>query len=444
MSQSLSFHIKENLKLSIPVALGNMMHMITALADTIMVGRVGVTELAAVGFTNAVFMFPFLIGNGIATGITATVGKANGEKNTSKVASLFNNGIVLSTLVSIILVALLVLSTNFLPSMGQEKQVVEISYNYYYLLIASLPFYMLFLSFKNFFEGLQSTAPGMIILIIANLVNVFLNYVFIFGNFGFDAMGLDGAGWATLISRMLMLVLGIIFLFAMKRFKNRVDLSNFSINKNEILSIFKIGLPIGIQVAFEVGIFSMGTIIAGMIGAFEQAAHKIALDIAAFTFMIASGLGTSATISVSNYFGAKNKSDLKLTAYTAIVLGFTFMTITCIVFLTLNDYLPLVFTDNKEVLSIASGLLILAGFFQISDGLQVTVIGILRGMHDVKIPTLVTLISYWVIGIPIAYYLSITKGIGPVGIWYGYLIGLSLVAVVLFIRFQKLHKKLKW
>ncbi|MDC1068319.1 MATE family efflux transporter [Candidatus Kapabacteria bacterium] len=442
MSKPFSFHIKNNLKLALPVALGNMMHMITALADTLMVSKVGVTELAAVGFVNAVFMLPFLIGTGVSAGITAAVGKANGSGNTNKNKSLFFSGMWVCFLTSLILGALLILINFFLDDMGQEQSVVDISYSYYWILIASLPFYMVFLGLKQFMEGLESTSPGMLILVVSNIINLILNYIFIFGKFGFEPMGLEGAGWATLISRIILMLLAIYVISSFRKFKTYLDFSYSKVNWTEIKEIFGIGFPIGLQIAFEVGIFSVGTIFAGMIGKYEQAAHKIALDLAAFTFMIASGFGSSSTISISNYFGKGNYIDMKKSAYAALVLTLIFMSFTCILFLTLNEYFPLAFNDDKNVLQIASGLLIIAGFFQISDGLQVTTLGILRGLHDVKIPTIVTLISYWMIGIPLAYYLSITLEIGPAGIWYGYLTGLSLVAITMFIRFELISKKL--
>lgn len=442
MPKSLNFHIKNNFNLALPVALGNMMHMTTALADTIMVGRVGVTELAAVGFSNAVFMFPFLIGTGLSTGITASVGKSNGEANTKKTKSLFFSSLWASLLASIFLGAILLILAFFLGSMGQEKAVAEISYDYFLILTASLPFYMIFLALKNYMEGLQSTAPGMIILIVSNILNILLNYVLIFGELGFPELGLNGAGIATLIARVSMMVFAILSFAYLKRFKSYVDFKLSRWNLLQIKEIFALGLPIGFQVAFEVGIFSMGTILAGMIGRSEQAAHKIALDIAAFTFMIASGFGSSSTISVSNFFGKKSYIDMRKSAYSALILTLAFMVFTCILFLTFNQLLPKAFTSNSEVLEIAASLLIIAGFFQISDGLQVTALGILRGLHDVKIPTIVTLFSYWAVGIPVAYYLSIHLEIGPSGIWYGYLTGLSIVAITMFIRFEIISRRL--
>lgn len=442
MSESYKFHIKNNFKLALPVALGNMMHMTTALADTIMVARVGVTELAAVGFSNAVFMFPFLIGTGLSAGITASVGKANGASDRDKCESLFFSSIWTSLIAGAGLTIILLILAYFLGNMGQEKIVAETSFNYFLILTASMPIYMVFLALKNFIEGLQSTAPGMIIIIISNIINIGLNYLLIFGKYGFPELGLEGAGWATLIARSTMLIFAIIAFVLFKRFKKYVNLTKIKYNSAEVNQIFKLGLPIGFQVAFEVGIFSMGTIIAGWIDRVDQAAHKIALDISAFTYLIASGLGTSSTISVSHYFGKNDFENMRKSAHAALALTLFYMSITCLIFLFTNSILPLAFTENEQVISIAASLLIIAAFFQISDGLQVTTLGILRGMHDVKIPTYVTLVSYWLIGIPVAYLLAIYYEIGPEGIWYGYLTGLSLVAITMFIRFEKLSKKM--
>lgn len=441
MLTNLKKHIISNAKLALPVTLGNVGHMMTSIADTIMVGQLGVTQLAAVGFANSVFMFPFLIGVGIATGITAVAGKANGEGDRNSLSSYFFNGHWLMLLTSVVITMILLLGAFNLGNMGQDPDVADISFEYILILISSVLPYFIFLGFKQFWEGLQATTLGMIIIIACNLLNILLNYLLIFGEFGFPELGLNGAGWATAISRVAMLVSAIILMYGSKRFSPFLDLSQLRLNIQKIKDIFKIGFPIGLQVAFEVGAFSAGVIIAGFISENAQAAHKIALDLAALTFMMAGGIGSAATISISNYLGNKNYQALKQSGRSVAILAFVFMCITCVLFLITNEILPTFYTEDVEVIAIASSLLVVAAFFQISDGLQVTMIGALRGLHDVNYPTIMTLIGYWVFAIPVSYVLAIELNLGPEGIWYGYLTGLTIVAIGLIIRFEKLAEK---
>lgn len=436
-------HIYQNLKLALPVTLANAGHMMTSMADTIMVGQIGVTELAAVGFSNSIFMFPFLIGVGMATGITAVAGRANGEEDHEKLSSIYFNGHWLMFFTGILTVLVLICASFFLNNMGQDPGVSALSFEYLLILTLSVIPYFTFLGFKQFWEGLHFTSPGMYIIIGANAINIVLNYLLIFGKYGFPEYGLNGAGWATLISRIIMLLAAFVLTFRSSRFKSYLDFHYFKINFKRVGEIFRIGLPIGLQVAFEVGAFSAGVIIAGFINEKAQAAHKIALDLAAFTFMMAAGVGSAATISISNYLGSKNYEALKRSGRSVAIIAFVFMAITCMIFLLTNEFLPTLYTNDMVVISTASSLLIVAAFFQISDGLQVTMIGALRGLHDVKVPTILTLIAYWVIAIPLSYLLAVELSFGAVGIWYGYLTGLTIVAVGLIIRFEKLVKKKK-
>ncbi len=443
LSKKQKYHFINNLKLAYPVTLSQLGHMLTALADTLMIGWLGALPLAAVAFGHSIFSMFFIIGIGLATGLTPLVGKANGLRNQEECSNLLSNGIVANTLYAIILMVFLYLIIGIFDFLGQDPEVVILSMDYYLVMIWSLLPFMLFLAFKQFLEGLRLTKPGMIVTIIANVINVILNYILIFGKLGFPEMGVAGAAWATFIARVLMLVLILLLMLKTEKLKTYLkDLNFIKVKFQKLKEITKMGLPIGMQFAMEVSAFSVGSIIVGTISAEALAAHQIALNLAATTFMMAGGIGTAATISLSNFLGMGLKREIRNSGFMSVYMVLGFMSISAIFFIVFNEFLPSLYIDNPEVLSIATVLMIVAGFFQLSDGLQVVILGALRGIHDVKIPTIITSISYWVMTIPLGYILVNYYNYGAIGVWYGYLIGLTFTALTLTYRFHLLTKKI--
>jgi len=443
LSKKFKYHFRNNLKLAYPVTLSQLGHMITALADTLMVGSLGAIPLAAVAFGHTMFSMFFIIGIGLATGLTPLVGKANGNRNKEECSNLLSNGIVLNFVFAIVLMIILYLAIYIMDDLGQDPEVVTLSMDYYLVMIWSLLPFMLFLAFKQFLEGLKLTKPGMLVTIVANLINVILNYILIFGKLGFPAYGVAGAAWATFIARTLMLVLIVVLMLKTEKLKSYLKELNFiKVKWNKIKEITKMGLPIGFQFALEVSAFSIGSIIVGTISAEALAAHQIALNLAATTFMMAGGIGSAATISLSNFLGMGLKREIRMSGFVSIYMVLIFMSIAAIIFIVFNELLPSFYISNPDVLAIASGLMIVAGFFQLSDGLQVVILGVLRGIHDVKIPTIVTSISYWVLTIPLGYIFVNYMDTGALGVWYAYLIGLTFTALVLTYRFHLLSKRI--
>jgi MATE family multidrug resistance protein len=265
----------------------------------------------------------------------------------------------------------------------------------------------------------------------------------IYGHMGFPAMGLMGAGWATLISRIFMAaaMAGVIFYSTLfKNYKAGFAIGNYS---GKLLSkMLHIGLPAGVQFIFEAAAFDFSAIMMGWLGAKTLAAHQIALNLATISYMTTSGLAAAATIRVSNERGKKDIEKLRTVAYTLLLMAMAFMTVWAIIFIAGRNILPLLYVNDVEVIAIAAPLIIIAGFFQLSDGAQVVCAGALRGLQDVKIPSLFIFVAYWIIGLPLGYWLGFKMNFGANGIWMGLLIGLTLTATAMFIRFKALSKKL--
>jgi MATE family multidrug resistance protein len=296
---------------------------------------------------------------------------------------------------------------------------------------------MLFQTYKQFIEGLSVMMPAMIITLVANVINAFANWIFIFGNLGFPALGLDGAGWATFASRAFMMMTIMSYVMSRKRFK-KYDVSfHFrGINFPVIRKILSLGLPSGFQYFFEIGAFSFAVIMVGWLGTNQQAAHQIAINLASISFMAALGISGAGSIRVGNAVGGQNISEVRKAGFTASLLGASSMALAGIIFIIFRNSLPTFYIDDSVVISISSSLLIIAALFQISDGTQAVGIGILRGLTDVKIPTAITFVAYWIVGLPTGYLFGFILDMGVQGVWMGLLLGLTTSAVLLTLRFN--------
>lgn len=279
--------------------------------------------------------------------------------------------------------------------------------------------------------------PSMIVVLLANIVNVFFNWVLIFGNLGFPALGLDGAGYATIFSRLFMAGALMFYVLRSERFKVYGAYFNFKeFDLNIIKRILRLGLPSGFQYFFEVGAFSFAVIMVGWLGTDQLAAHQIVISLASISFMASLGISTSGSIRVGNAVGRSDVNDTRRAGFSAVLLAASFMAFCGIIFVTFNQFLPTLYISDVNVISVASTLLIVAALFQISDGIQAVGIGILRGLTDVKIPTAITFFAYWILGLPIGYVLGFNYDLQVVGVWIGLLIGLTASAILLMIRFN--------
>jgi MATE family multidrug resistance protein len=433
-------HYKKIIAVALPVSIGQLGHILVVLADSIMIGQLGAAPLAAASFANSIFLMVFIFGYGISFGVTPLVAAADGKNDTAESGKLLKNSFLLALMAGTTLFLIVELVRPLLPFMGQEAIVVQLGSPYFALLGLSMVPLMLFMFCKQFAEGLSLTKYAMIVSIVGNLLNVFFNYLLIFGNWGFPEMELKGAGWATFSARLLMAIAMVVYIFFHKDFhKYLVVKVKFSMI--EIRKILTIGIPSGIQFIFEVGAFVVGAIMIGWIGATELAAHQIAISLVASTYMVATGIAAAATVRVGNAFGRNDLKSARKAGFSSFHLSLIFMGCGAIVFILGNATFPTWYIDNPEVIDIASSLFIIAAFFQLSDGLQVVGLGALRGLTDVKIPTIVTFVAYWVLGLSSSYLLAFTFNLGVQGVWYGFIIGLSSAALMHVLRFNYLTKQ---
>lgn len=438
-------YYKDNLILAVPIVLSQLGHTLVHMADGMIVGHfAGTVQLAAVSLVNSLFMLILVLGLGISYGLTPLIAQANGSKNKAECGKLLSSSLLINFLTSIILYGLVLLVYyKIIDHIGQSPDVVVHAKPYLqYVGISIFPL-MLFQAFKQFTEGLGFTKQAMLISIWGNVINVVLGIIFVKGMFGISPMGVKGVGLSTLIDRVLMAIAMGAYVYYSTNFKSYlIEFKLFSFDTSRIKKIIKLGAPVAMQYSFEISAFSGAGILIGTIGKVEQAAHFTALSLAAFTYMLALGVANAATIKTGNNFGAKNYLKLRLSAIASYHVIIVFMCITALVFILANNYLPYIYTSDQAVISIAAQLLILAGFFQLFDGTQVVGLGVLRGLGDVNMPTFITFLSYWVIGIPIGYVLGFHFGMGVEGIWYGLIFGLLTASILLFIRFQNRTKAL--
>ncbi|MEB2777137.1 MATE family efflux transporter [Algoriphagus sp. D3-2-R+10] len=436
-------HFNITFNLAFPVVLSQLGQVSVGVADSMMVGHLGAVPLAAASLGNSIFFVLLMFGMGISIGITPLVSVAEGKGKFKRIGHLFQHGLWINIATAVLLTVVVVGLSKGLHFLNQPEEVVSLTIPYLFIITASLLPFMIFQSFKQFAEGLSQTKQAMYVTIFCNLINVFLNWVLIYGNLGAPEMGLNGAGLATLISRILMPIMMGIYVMRSKRYS--VFNLQLGIGKLRFLllnRILKIGVPTGFQYIFEVSAFSAAAIMMGWIGVNALAAHQIAINLASISYMMVSGLSTAGMIRVSNQIGRNNFKGMREAGMVVFGMVLVFMAVTGLLFIFMRSYLPTLYIDNDEVVALSASLLIIAGMFQLSDGIQVAGLGVLRGLEDVKFPTVITLVAYWVIGLPLGYFLAFELEMAEKGIWYGLLIGLSLTAIVLFYRFHKLSNRM--
>ena len=452
---SFSNYTKEfsyNFKLAYPIILGMLGHTLIGIVDNIMVGKLGATELAAVSLGNSFIFIAMSLGIGFSTAITPLIAEADSEKDEKKIRSIFHHGLLLCTILGIALFAIIVLAKPIMLLMHQPIEVVEMAYPYIDWVAFSLIPVIIYQGYKQFADGLSKTKYSMYAIFMANVVHIFFNYVLIYGIWIFPKLGILGAALGTVISRIMMVVFMHYILKYDKNIKKYFkDFSFKEIKKSVLKKIVNLGTPSAMQMLFEVSLFTAAIWLSGSIGKTSQAANQIALTLATMTFMFAMGLSVTAMIRISNQKGLNDYIKLVVVAKSIFLLAIIIEIIFALFFIVFHNYLPPLFlnleninqaVDNKEVIKIAAQLLLVAAVFQISDGIQVVVLGALRGLQDVKVPMYITFVAYWVIGFPISIYLGLYTELKATGIWIGLLAGLTVAAIFLYIRFNYLTKKL--
>lgn len=437
---------KDLLKLAIPVSLGQFGHILTNLSDSIMLGHYNPTHMSAAAFAEGMHIWGLLFCLGLSMGITPLIANAEGAGDRSGSSRLLANGVVLYSGFGILIALGSVFGSDVLHHAGQDAEMANMSVGYYQYLSLSLIPLMIFQPFKQFAEGLSDTKTAMYISFGGNVINIIFNYLLIFGKAGFPEMGLMGAATATLGSRCLMAIAMMAYVLKHQKFKNY--LVNFSLLHTRIkdqIELFKFSIPIAIQFTFEGGAFSLALVMVGWLGKEFIAAHNIALKLASMSFILISGVSQAASVKVGNALGALNFSKLKSASNIALTLSLIFMGLCAIAFVVGRNAFPLLFVSATEetIVASASALILIAAMFQLSDATQSVLIGCLRGMKDVTLPTIISIGSYWIICLPLGYLLAFKLNIGVTGIWYGILIGMTFSALLQYMRFRWKLKALK-
>jgi MATE family multidrug resistance protein len=438
------YYYKDSLRLAIPVVISQLGHTLVQVSDSVIVGHfAGTTSLAAVSLVSSLFLVPLVIGVGISYGITPLIAQHHGRGNYKECSKLLSNSLLLNIISAIVLFCVIYFGVLlFIDKLQQSPAVVAEAKPFLFLLSLSLIPLMIFSTFKQFAEGLGFTKQAMMVSIWGNVLNICLGIIFVKGLFGIHPMGIRGVGYSTLIDRSVMAIVMAFYVLRSPIFRKYLqDFAIRNVDRIRGLQILKIGAPVALQYTFEVSAFGAAAILIGMIGPVPQAAHQVAISLAAITYIMASGISSAAPNSSGNDFGSGDHHNLRLSAISNYHIVIVFMSCTAIIFTLFNHFLPYIYTTDEQVLHIASQLLIVAAFFQLFDGTQVVGLGVLRGIGDVNIPTVITFISYWVIGLPIGYLLGIHLGLGVTGVWYGLVCGLMSASVMLFLRFQKISKR---
>jgi MATE family multidrug resistance protein len=424
-------------KLAYPVIIGQLGIIMMGVVDSMMVGRLGPVALAAASLGNSLIFIILIIGIGSSIVVSPLVAILVGAKRYSECGTYFRQSLVVNIALSLIMIIIILLGVNFIYLLNQPPEIIEQTIVYMTIVGLSAFPLMIYQTYKQFIEGLSVMKPAMIIALSANLINTFANWILIFGNLGFPKLGIAGAAWATFASRVFMASAIIFYVMRNVKFKQYdVNFHFRGLDFKIIKKLLRLGLPGGFQYFFEVGAFSFAVIMIGWIGANELAAHQIAINLASISFMAVLGISQAASIRVGNAMGEQSVYKIRKAGFTGIILGASTMFLAGITFIILNDFLPTLYISDKNVIEIASGLIIIAALFQLSDGTQAVGIGVLRGLTDVKGPTIITFIAYWVISLPIGYLLGFTFHFGVVGVWIGLLIGLTASAVMLTLRFD--------
>lgn len=432
-------HIRETALLSLPLIVGQIGHVITSMTDNAFLGFVSLEAQDAGILSGNVFVLPLVCLIGMCQGLTPRIAGAHVNQRENEKAELLKNSGLLNLVFAVILYLLILTTMDLLSYFDQPADVVALAKPFMNIIAFSLIPLSVFFTLKQYCEGLTNTRAAMYISLSGNLLNIFLNYTLIFGKLGFPEIGYLGAAWATFIARIFMAVAFFVYL----RYHPRLNavlhyLAGAKVSRASLSTLFRTGIGPATQYIFEVAAFVVAAFMAGWLGKKTFASHGIALSIASFTYMFASGISGAASIRVANFKGLNDKTNLARAGYSGFAIGGLVMLFFGLMFLWFNRYLPAVFSDKPDVVALAAELLLVAALFQLFDGVQCVGLGVLRGLSDIRMPTFLALAAYWLVALPLAYFLGFGLGLGVHGIWYGLSVGLIFAAVSLVLRFRQL------
>lgn len=427
---------RQNAPLALPVVAGQVGHIAASVADSVMVGRLGTIPLAAVSLANSILSVPLVFGIGMAYGLTPLVAHAHGQRRRAKGQQLFKNAVAVNVAAAVLMTIMAYAMAWGAEQTGQDPRVIDAYRDYFFIVSLSYVPFMLFMAGKQYLEGLGETKIPMRLSIAGNSLNIGLNTLLIYGWFGFPEWGMLGAGVATLIARVAMMAGMYVALFSQKRIDSEVWAAA-RVTLHRVWALLKLGVPTGFQYIFEVSAFALSAWIIGTYGATALAAHQVAISLASISYMAATGLGAAATIRIGQYLGQRDFGSAREAATSLFGLTVLFMTFTGLLFLFGRNIFPSLYTDDTAVAQLAGQLLIVATLFQISDGMQATALGALRGIQDVKMPTLFTFVAYYVVALPLEWIIGTYFDFGAVGVWFALAVGLTLSAGAMTWRFYR-------
>ena len=431
-------HYKANLRLALPIALSQLGYIVVQFADNAMVGAYGGDDslpLSAVSFGVMMSYVMFSLAMGISLGLTPIIGEHFARGEYRRTAHYLQSSLVAYPLLGVLFMALQLWSEPLLYKLGQPVEVVEMALPYYRLMGYSVPAIMLYGCFRQFLEGVGNTISPMIMALASNVVNIILNWIFIYGNCGCEAMGVYGAGLATLIARWMLPVLGLAYFVIKSEYRDYLKLFSRGVNYvKDSFRLLSIGVPLAGQMLLEGSAFVVTSVMMGWFGAEALAANQVALTYGNAAFMLTIALGSAATIRASHCYGLGDKKGMRDVVVSSSHLAAVWGTTIFVLFIALRGVLPRLFTPSEEIIALASQMVVWVGMYQISDALQGTLIGVLRGMQDVKIIAGLSFVAYVLLNIPVGYLLAFTFGFGSTALLVGYVVGLSTAAIAYAVR----------
>ncbi|MEM8953366.1 MAG: MATE family efflux transporter [Verrucomicrobiota bacterium] len=418
--------------LALPLIAGQLNHMLISMADTLMIGKVGIVPLAASTLANTILYVPLMLGIGMSVAVSVRVSQARGAKDPAAARAALRHGLYLATAVGLFTVALSWLVKPFFPLFRQQPEVIQAAPTYFHLVACSMVPAIAALAIKSHSDAMNRPWPAFWVMFGGVILNVLLNWIFIFGNVGAPAMGLEGAGLATLLARIATMAGLICLCLNLPGFKDWVPKRWLAKpDWPAVRHLIAIGIPTSIQLLAEVGAFLMATFIIGSLGAEALASHQVAITCAATVFMIPLGISMAMTVRIGEVWGANQNDRMRpiVVGGWLMALGFTMLSAT--LFLCFNREIASWFITEPQALSLAAGLLLVAAAFQLSDAMQIISAGSLRGLNDVRIPAWIAFISYWIVALPMGWFFAFPLAMGVKGMWWGITIGLTITAITL-------------
>jgi MATE family multidrug resistance protein len=421
------------LRLALPIVTVQLGLMLMGVVDTLMVGRVSAAALAAVALGNLYFFGVAVFGMGVLFALDPLISQAVGARDDAGIARGVQRGLLLAAGLAVLGLAPLLLVEPVITFLRQPDDVIPLAAGYVRAATPGLPAFLAFIVFRQTLQAMDHVRPIVGAILAANVVNVLLNWVLVFGHAGMPALGPIGTGWASTISRWAML-LGLVVLTARRLRPYLRPAGRDVLRVRPLARMLRLGVPIGAQLQLEMGAFAAVALLMGWLGTAQMAGHQIAINLASLTFMVPVGIAQAGSVRVGQAVGRGDPGAARMAVKSALVAGSGFMACTALLFLTLPAALTALYTDEPAVVVVAVALIPVAGVFQVFDGLQVVAAGVLRGIGDTTAPFVANLLAFWLIGIPVSLWLGFRTPAGPVGLWWGLVVGLAVVALFLVAR----------